>query len=85
MSTITHTYTLEEVAKHNTPESRWIAIDGSVYDVTEFIKTHPGGTKPFEKYSGTDASTKFHKISNHAQSYEVPSIMTKLCIGKLSV
>ena len=76
-------YTLEEVAKHNIPESRWIVIDGFVYNVTEFIKDHPGGTKPFEKYAGTDASDKFHKINAHAQSYEISSIMESLCIGKI--
>ena len=83
MSNELPTYTLEEVAKHNTSESRWIAVNGIVYNVTEFITKHPGGTKPFEKYSGTDATEKFQKIEKHLQSYDIASIMESLCIGKL--
>ena len=76
-------YTLEEVAKHNTAESRWIVIHGMVYDVTEFINKHPGGKKPFEKYSGTDATEKFQKIQNHFENPDVATFMKTLCIGKL--
>jgi cytochrome b involved in lipid metabolism len=31
-------FTKEEVAKHNTKSSCWIIVDGSVYDVTEYIE-----------------------------------------------
>ena len=53
-------------------------------NVTEFITKHPGGTKPFEKYSGTDATEKFQKISNHLNSYGIASIMKSLRVGKLA-
>lgn len=38
-------YTLEEVAVHNSNTDCWLAIEGTVYDVTEFIasENHPGG------------------------------------------
>lgn len=32
-----------EVAKHNTRESCWTVIDSKVYDVTAFLRQHPGG------------------------------------------
>lgn len=35
--------TLEEMRKHTTEESCWIAVRGEVFDVTPFIDEHPGG------------------------------------------
>ena len=35
---MSRTISLEELKKHTTEESLWVAIHGNVYDVTEFIK-----------------------------------------------
>ena len=35
--------TAEELAKHNTMESAWCSLNGTVYDVTVYINYHPGG------------------------------------------
>lgn len=34
---------LEEIEKHDSRESCWMAIEGQVYDVTGYIDQHPGG------------------------------------------
>lgn len=49
-------FTQEEVAKHNSSESLWIILSDSVYDVTKFLKSHPGGKKPLLDFAGKDAS-----------------------------
>ena len=82
MTTPTTEYTYEEIAKHNTDESRWIAVDGNVYDVTDFINHHPGGRKPFEKYAGTNATARFKSIKKHTNP-QVQTILKTLCIGKV--
>lgn len=34
---------VEELKKHNSDKSCWLAINGKVYDVTPFLEEHPGG------------------------------------------
>lgn len=35
--------TPEELAVHCTRDDCWLAIDGTVYDATDFVDLHPGG------------------------------------------
>ena len=43
----------------------WIAIHGSVYDVTHFADFHPGGKRLIEEFSGKDASDAFDRHHAH--------------------
>ena len=36
-------YTLADVAKHKEPGDCWTAIEGLVYDISDYIGDHPGG------------------------------------------
>lgn len=53
-------YTLEQVSEHKEATDCWMAIDGKVYDVTEYIASeeHPAG-KAILKGCGLDASEMF--------------------------
>ncbi|KAI0079838.1 hypothetical protein K474DRAFT_1658665 [Panus rudis PR-1116 ss-1] len=51
-----------EVAKHNSRESCWIIVHGYVYDVTDFLDEHPGGSKIILKYAGKDATAEYDPI-----------------------
>ncbi|KAG8774371.1 hypothetical protein FRC15_001338 [Serendipita sp. 397] len=50
------------VSQHNTRESCWIIVHGNVYDVTEFLDDHPGGSKIILKYAGKDATEEYDPI-----------------------
>ncbi|KAI1803354.1 FMN-dependent dehydrogenase-domain-containing protein [Daldinia bambusicola] len=52
----------EEVVKHTTPESCWVVLYGNVYDVTEFLPSHPGGSKIILQLAGRDATDEYDPI-----------------------
>lgn len=58
------TFTVDDVAKHNQKASdgMYIIVDGTVYDVTNFVDEHPGGAKILKRVAGKDASKQFWKV-----------------------
>lgn len=69
--------TREAVASHNKPDDLWCIIDHKVYDLTDFVDAHPGGSVVLEQIAGTDATTAFYNL--HRQ--EVLEKYASLCIG----
>ena len=50
--------TIQAIANHNTADDCWLVFDGKVYDVTEYIASHPGADAIVEG-CGTDAMVLF--------------------------
>lgn len=59
-----------------------IIIDDHKFDVTDFLKHHPGGPEIIRKYNGKDATEAFNEIKGHFDGY-VDSKLDEMCIGKL--
>ena len=53
------TFTLAQVAAHNTESDCYSAIDGKVYDLTAWINKHPGGDRNILRICGIDGSAAF--------------------------
>lgn len=51
--------TSEELKDHNKPGDLWISIQGKVYDVSEWVKDHPGGDAPLLNLAGRDVTDAF--------------------------
>ncbi|MDZ7841713.1 MAG: cytochrome b5 domain-containing protein [Gammaproteobacteria bacterium] len=51
------TFTLEEVAAHDSAADCWVAIDDGVYELTDYLSQHP---TPIEEHCGTEASEGMH-------------------------
>jgi len=73
-------YKMIDVARHCYPESCWIVIDDVVYDVTEFISQHPGGSEIILEHAGSDATGAFQDVQH---SGDAKTIMDKYRIGQL--
>lgn len=67
-----------EVRKHNNQDDCWIVIDQFVYDVTPWIKQHPGGNV-LAILAGEDASAMYYS------SHFTPSkkLLDKFLVGSL--
>ncbi|XP_050237706.1 delta(8)-fatty-acid desaturase [Mercurialis annua] len=49
----------EELKKHDKPGDLWISIQGKVYNVTDWMKEHPGGDIPLLNLAGQDVTDAF--------------------------
>ncbi len=52
-------YTLAQVAQHATQADCWAAVNGKVYNLTEWIGNHPGGPQRIIGMCGKDATSEF--------------------------
>ena len=48
-----------ELATHNTTDDCWVAVHGTVYDLTAFAEKHSGGSYRIQKHAGKDATDVF--------------------------
>lgn len=55
----TGTYTLVTVARHATQADCWSVVNDSVYDLTTWVSSHPGGTQAILNMCGKDATSAF--------------------------
>jgi len=54
-------FTWEEIRIHNghgPSKEQWLVIDRNVYDVSNFSKRHPGGSRVIGHYAGQDATVR---------------------------
>ncbi|XP_017860398.1 PREDICTED: cytochrome b5 [Drosophila arizonae] len=72
--------TLEEVAHHDSFDDCWIVIYDRVYDVTHFLREHPGGDDVIMDHAGRDATIAFHGTGHSRHAVEQ---MRQFLIGEL--
>lgn len=77
------TYTLADVALHPNQDSCWAVINGSVYDLTAWIKQHPGGASRILSICGKDGSVAF--TNKHDSNQKQQDILKTFLIGKLTL
>jgi hypothetical protein len=70
---------LSQVRQHDSRQDCWVAINGKVYDLTSFLKSHPGGANPILAYAGRDASKAWNQI--HQKSWLDKYASSIECLG----
>lgn len=76
------TYTMQQVAEHNSAASCYTAINGSVYDLTPFITQHPGGRAAILSLCGVDGTSAFE--AQHGGQRRPERELATLRIGTLA-
>lgn len=76
--------TPEELARHDSESSCWKAIDGKVYDVTDYIPEHPTHPSVMLDWCGKDSTEAWHsKGYGRAHSRRAEQMLEDYLIGRL--
>lgn len=75
--------TIADVQKHNTQADCWTTVNGSVYDLTSAISSHPGGAKAIMRLCGIDGSSAFNE--QHGGQKKPNNELANLKVGELSI
>lgn len=71
-------FSRSSVASHNTAEDLYCIVDAHVYDLSDFLDAHPGGSVVLAQVAGTDATTQFYNLHRHEV---IEKYRPSLCIG----
>lgn len=73
---------MQEVKQHKTEEDAWTVLRGRVYNISPYIRFHPGGKDMLMKGAGRDCTALFNKY--HAW-VNAEFLMEKCMVGVLDV
>jgi cytochrome b involved in lipid metabolism len=65
--------TPDELAKHNKKEDCWTVFNGKVYNVTAYLRFHPGGEGQMMRTAGRDGTKLFSKFPD--------TVITHTCLS----
>eukprot|EP01026_Neomeris_dumetosa_P070789 TRINITY_DN70975_c0_g1_i1.p1 TRINITY_DN70975_c0_g1~~TRINITY_DN70975_c0_g1_i1.p1 ORF type:complete len:132 (+),score=17.62 TRINITY_DN70975_c0_g1_i1:83-478(+) len=69
---------MEEVRQHRSEEDGWMVVRGKVYNMSPYLKFHPGGLKILKPVLGRDGTSLFNKYHPWVN---VDALLEKLFIG----
>ncbi|MDB5264846.1 MAG: conserved rane protein of unknown function [Parcubacteria group bacterium] len=79
---VTSGYTSVQVAAHADASSCWTTIGGKVYDLTLWVKQHPGGSRAILSLCGHDGTAAFER--EHGGQARPEQELASFFIGNLS-
>jgi cytochrome b involved in lipid metabolism len=79
-STQAGSYTIDQVATHNTANNCWMVINHKVYEVTHYLPNHPNSA--IVDGCGKEATTLYESVRKHLGS-QATQILNSLYLGNL--
>jgi hypothetical protein len=64
-------YAPTEIARHASVDDLWVIIDDKVYDLTDYVDEHPGGTEAIAKNAGKDATVGFKGPQHPSRVFDI--------------
>ncbi|KAK0706661.1 inositolphosphorylceramide-B C-26 hydroxylase [Lasiosphaeria miniovina] len=77
------TFTLAEVESHNSRKSCFVTVGRNVYDVTDFVDSHPGGSELVLEYAGKDIAAILKDETSHTHSEAAYEVLDDSLVGFL--
>eukprot|EP00039_Didymoeca_costata_P018908 m.335480 g.335480 ORF g.335480 m.335480 type:complete len:109 (+) comp17605_c0_seq1:180-506(+) len=71
---------MDEVRNHCMFGDCWIVVDDTVFDISEFLLSHPGGEEILLEHAGSNATHAFYSMGH---SQHAMSMLKRFVIGKL--
>ena len=75
-------YTMAKVRANNSASSCWSVINGNVYNLTDWISAHPGGSAVIRALCGTDGSAEF--AAKHSGQSRPEARLSGFLLGPLA-
>lgn len=64
---------MAEISKHDKEDDCWIVLYDEVYNLTSFLKDHPGGKESILLYGGKDATEQFEMLHQKSILAQLPA------------
>jgi 4-hydroxysphinganine ceramide fatty acyl 2-hydroxylase len=74
-------FSWQEIEKHDSEEDAWVVMEGKVYNVSKFLKDHPGGASIVLGHLGKDIGDVWDDEDYHSHSASAKKILERYYVG----
>lgn len=80
-SRILPTFTRAEVESHNSEKDCYVTLGDNVYDITDFVESHPGGPELVMDWAGKDVTEILKDEDSHKHTDSAYEILEESLVG----
>lgn len=75
------TFTRADVEAHNSAQDCYVTLGSNVYDVSDFVESHPGGPELITDWAGKDIAAILKDEDSHTHSESAYEILEESLVG----